>query len=168
MVGAQQKYYAKLKDAEGDAIKTLTTAVGSVGLANQIVGELDKLSAMPGMRDGKPDPAVVDQRLKIRGLIQTAGGKAAAIMQEASADRWERTMSERARLSAYQGQLGAFQTAPAYYMASLYLDALRSAMADARVIVTERAERLRVRFQLEDRESATDIIRSNAEANPAP
>ncbi len=168
VVGAQQKYYAKLKDAEGEAIKTLTSSVGSVELANQIVTELDKLSSMPGTKDGKPDPVVVEQRLKIRGLIQQAGGKAAAIMQQASADRWQRHMGERARLAAYRGQLGAFQAAPAYYRASLYLDALRTAMADARVFITDAADRTHIRFNLEDKDSATDIIRSNAEANPTP
>ncbi len=166
VVGAQQKYYARLKDAEGEAIKTLTTAVGSVELANQIVAELDKLSSMPGTKDGKPDPAVVEQRLKVRSLIQTAGGRAAATLQEASADRWQRHMGEKTRLAAYQGQLGAFRASPAYYRASLYLDALRLAMVDARVYVNDAAERLHVRFLLEDKDSATDIIRENAAANP--
>jgi regulator of protease activity HflC (stomatin/prohibitin superfamily) len=166
VVGAEQKYYARLKDAEGSAIETLTNAVGSVTLANQIVNELDKLSQMPGTKDGKPDPAVVEQRLKIRSMIETAGGKAAATLQEASADRWERHMGERARLSAYQGQLGAFRAAPEYYRASIYLDALRSALADARVYVADGAGRVRVRLQLEDRDNANDIITSNAAANP--
>ena len=75
-------------------------------------------------------------------------------------------MGERTRLAAYQGQLGAFRAAPAYYKASLYLDALRFAMTEARVYITDGADRVRIRFNLEDKESSTDIIRSNAEANP--
>jgi hypothetical protein len=121
---------------------------------------------MPSTKDGKADPTVIEQRLKIRSMIESAGGKAAAILQEASADRWERHMSERARLSAYQGQLGAFRAAPQYYRASIYLDALRSAMVDARVYISDAAGRLHTRLNLEDRESANDIITGNAAANP--
>jgi hypothetical protein len=71
-------------------------------------------------------------------------------------------MGERSRLEAYRGQLRSYQAAPAYYKASLYLDALKSAMAESRVFITDAANKLSFRFNMEDRDtSAAEIIRSN-------
>jgi regulator of protease activity HflC (stomatin/prohibitin superfamily) len=163
VVGAEQKYHARLKTAEGDAIKTLTAAAGSVDLAKAIVTELDRLAAMDATVDGKPNPKAEEQRLKIRTLIQNAGGQAAALLLDASADRWHKHMSARAALSSYRGQLGAYRAAPGIYRAGLYLDALRSAMADARVIVTD-SKNLKIRTTLEDRENVADIFRSQEQS----
>lgn len=168
VVDARLKYAAKLDVARGERIKTLTGAVGSVELATEIVAELERLDAMRVARRerGGEDAAIVEQELKIRGLIQRAGGRASAMILEASADRWARHMGERARLSAYKGQLGAYRAAPEYYKASLYLDALRSAMVNARVYIAEGAERLHLRYNFEDRDtSAQDIIRSQQPVN---
>lgn len=165
VVGAEQKYHAKLKAARGEEISTLTAAAGSVSLANQIVAELDALSGLPGTKEGKPNPQVAEQQAKIRELIQKAGGKASAIILEASADRWQRHMEERARLFAYQGQLGTFKAAPAVYKASLYLDALRSAMANARLYVIDANAKILIRNNLEDKDTLSDVLRSATEQN---
>lgn len=166
VVGAEQKYHARLKSARGEAIKTLTASVGSVELANQIVAELDTLASLPGAdAGGNPNPAVTEQQIKIRGLIEKAGGRAAALILEASADRWQRHMGERARLAAYQGQLGTFKAAPSIYKASLYLDALRSAIQGARVFVVDSPGKVNIRGNFEDRESVNEIFNSQ-EAPP--
>lgn len=164
VVGAEQKYHALLKTAEGDSIKTLTDAAGSVELADAIVKELDVLSAMDPTVDGKSNPALVEQRLKIRKLVEAAGGKAATLLLDASAERWQKHMGARAALSAYRGQLGAYRAAPGIYRAGLYLEALRSAMADARVFVTD-SKNLKIRTNFEDRENVADIFRSQGEQN---
>lgn len=159
VVGAEQKYQAQIKSARGEAIKILTASVGSVELANQIIAELDTLSSLPGTTpDGKPNPAVTEQQLKIRELIQKAGGQAAALILEASADRWQRHMGEKARLAAYKGQLGTYRAAPSIYKATLYLDAMRQAMAEARVFVVDSAAKVRIRGNFEDRDSISDVF----------
>jgi len=161
VVGAEQKYHAKLKSARGEAIKKLTAAVGSVELANQIVAELDTLASLSGVdKDGNPNPAVTEQQIKIRELIEKAGGKAASLILEASADRWQRHMGERARLAAYQGQLGTFKAAPSIYKASLYLDAMRAAMEGARVFVVDSPAKVKIRGNYEDRESMSDVFQT--------
>jgi hypothetical protein len=95
----------------------------------------------------------------VRTLIQNAGGRAATQILEASADRWAKHMGARAALSAYRGQLGTYRAAPGIYRAGLYLDAIRAAMADARVYITD-SKTLKTRLNAEDRESVSDIFSS--------
>ena len=146
VVGAEQLFRAKLARARSEAVQALNAVVGSVELAEEIVRELAVLESMPAGDDG----ARAEQQLKIRGLIEEAGGKAASLLVEASAERWAKHMGERSRLASYRGQVAAYEAAPAIYRASLYLDALRGAMADARVYITPAIEDLRVRMELEE------------------
>src|SRR5207237_5898004 len=94
-----------------------------------------------------------------RTLSQNAGGNAAALILEASADRWEKHMGARAALAAYRGQLGAYRAAPGIYRAGLYLDALRLAMSEARVFISD-SKKLNIRGNFEDRENVSDIFNS--------
>jgi modulator of FtsH protease HflK len=160
VVGQEQKFQAQLKDAEGNAIRVLTLVAGNVELANDIVRELDRLESMPATTSGRPSPELTEQQLKIRSLIQRAGGRSAAIILEASADRWARHMGERARLSAYQGQLATYRAAPALYRASRYLDALKEAIATARVYIVDPNAALHTKFNFEDRENQLDVFKS--------
>jgi regulator of protease activity HflC (stomatin/prohibitin superfamily) len=159
VVDAEQKYYGKVKNAEAEAIKLLTTTVGSVQLADQITREMDVLDRMQDRVGGQPNPAHADQRLKVAALIRQAGGEAAAMIVRASAERWERHMGEKARLSLYNGQIETYRAAPGIYRAALYLDAIREVMKDARVYVMEDAKKLHLRLNAEDKESVTDIFR---------
>jgi modulator of FtsH protease HflK len=163
VVTSEQKYNARLKEAEGNAIRTLTMAVGSVELANDIVRELDRLESMPPLVGGEVNPALKEQQLKVRTLIEQAGGRAASIILEASADRWQQHMGERARLASYQGQLASYRAAPAVYRAGLYLEALKEAIAESRVYIVDPSANLNVRPNLEDRDSVGDIFRSQTD-----
>ncbi len=158
----QKGVKARLLDAEAAAIRTLVGTVGSVELAHDIVREIDALQALTA--ESKPTPeqerAVADQRTKIRGLIQSAGGKTASLILQASAERWTRHMGERARLATYQGQLKTYQAAPSVYKASLYLDALKSAMADARVFIIDGAAKLHFRGDMVDRETIGEMFQT--------
>jgi modulator of FtsH protease HflK len=158
VVGAEQKYQARLKDAEGTAIKTLTMAAGSVEIASDIIREMDKLESMPSLTDGKASPEVVEQQLKVRQLIQSAQGQAGSLILQASADRWGTHMGARTRLSAYQGQLGTYRAAPALYRAGLYLDALKESIAQARVFIVDPAAELTIRGDFQDRDSQLNIF----------
>jgi regulator of protease activity HflC (stomatin/prohibitin superfamily) len=162
VVGAEQKLHAKIATAQADAVKTLVSTVGSVELADKIVAEIDAFENLTASGTGEASDsdrkAVAEQRVKIKNLIQQAGGKAASYILEASADRWAKHMGERARLAAYQGQLKTYQASPAVYRASLYFDALRTALKDSRVYITEGNVKLHIRLNAEDRDSVSSIL----------
>ncbi|MBL9031426.1 MAG: hypothetical protein JNM80_06930 [Phycisphaerae bacterium] len=160
VVEAQQKTTAQLRQAEGEAIKTLTEAAGSVAVAREITAQLDALEALPPVVDGKPNPAIATQRDAVSKLVEKAGGNAAVIILQASADRWKRHMGERARLAAYQGQLGAYLASPAVYRAGLYLDAVRSAIENARIYITDESTAMRIRVDFQDRENVSEVLGS--------
>jgi modulator of FtsH protease HflK len=157
VIEAEQRYYAKTNQAEGNAIRTLTTAVGSKELAEDIVRELDALDDMK--RSQQPADGVKVQEDKVVALIKQAGGKAAAAILEASSDRWSRHMGERARLAQYQGQLGTYKAAPEVYRASTYLDTMRAAITDSRVFITDGTP-LYIRLDLTDRDSGSEVFQS--------
>jgi regulator of protease activity HflC (stomatin/prohibitin superfamily) len=113
-----------------------------------------------GEPTAEQDKALAEQRVKIKDLIQSAGGKAASLILEASADRWARHMGERARLAAYQGQLRTYQAAPAVYRAALFLDAIKSAMADSRVFIVDGNVKLHFRGDMTDRETIGEIFQA--------
>ncbi|MEX2218226.1 MAG: SPFH domain-containing protein [Phycisphaerales bacterium] len=158
VVEARHKYQTKLKRQEGEAVRTLTGAAGSVELAHTITGELDKLEDMRKSRT-TPD-ALKEQELRIVTLIQQAGGRAASLIQEASAERWTRHMAERTRLADYQGHQASYKAAPGVFRASMYLDAMRSALSESRVFITDGKTRLDLKFDFQDKDVASDIIGS--------
>lgn len=163
VVQAEQKSLkAAAMIAEAEAIRILVSTVGSVELADEIVREIDALQVMTprGEPTEEQERELAEQRTKIRGLILSAGGKAASIILEASADRWSLHMGERARLAVYEGQLRSYLAAPAFYKASLYLDALRAAMADARVFIVDGKADLHIRGDMIDRETVGDVFQT--------
>jgi len=166
VVGAEQKLHAKIATAQADATRTLVNAVGSVELAEKIVSEIDALEKLTNEQGRTPTEAqklaVAEQRVKVQGLIQQAGGRAASMIQVASADRWSKHMGERARLAAYQGQLGTYLAAPAVFKASLYFDALQAAMAGSRVFIVDGKVKLHFRGDFMDRESVAEIFDNQA------
>ncbi len=162
VVQAEQLRQANIEAAEADAIASLTKVVGSLELGNKIVAELkeaERLRAQPGA-----EAKVAEQDAKIIGLIEQAGGNAAEEIARARADRWARNMGERGRSIRYQGQLASYEAAPLYYKASLYFDALGAAMEKSRVyIVSEKVPDLRIDFNLEDKDTAANVLDTNRE-----
>lgn len=156
VIGSEQKRQAAILDAERSAIETLTSAAGSVELARRIVAEITTLEAMP--RADEAEPARVEQRLKIAGLIRTAGGEAATLINKASADRWVRHMGERGRLAAYRGRQEAYAAAPAIFRASLYFDTLLEAIRGARLYISDPIPNLHMRINLEDKGTGAEIF----------
>ena len=131
VVEAQQRYIALLEDATAEAEAELIKVAGDAPTARRIVEELDRLDAMSETES----EAAVAQRVRIDGLVDRAGGAAAAIIHEASAQRWALHMGARARALRYQGQLASYRAAPEVYVASLWFDALKELMSNARVYI---------------------------------
>ncbi len=153
VVGAGQKFLKQLEDARSQRTAKLNTAVGSVELGEKITAELDKLDAMQNQKASAEAQAT--QRRAIQDLIEQAGGEAASIILQASADRWTRVADERTRLTRYQGELGSYLAAPSIYMATLYLDAIQEAVSNARVFVVDKDVYLRAMLDLKEKQEGS-------------
>lgn len=126
-----QKQQGAMEQGRTQAIRTLTSAVGSVELARTIAKEIDNLRTERA--DAK---ASGEQERKIEALIAKAGGLAGSMIARAKAERWQRYMQERGRAEAFAGQLEAYRAAPNLYKAQLYFGALKDLMKGARVYIT--------------------------------
>ncbi len=161
VVVAEQKYHARTKNAEASAGETLSRAAGSPEQAQRVIGELNTLDAIPAMIDGKPNPAHTAQREKVRAALRESGGEVSSVLARASAERWDRHMDERTRLSAYQGRLSTYRASPALFKVGLYFDALLEAMGEGRVFIFDKSIPLEVQSDNTDREtSALDVLSS--------
>lgn len=163
VIVAQQKTAAAVLNARAHAVETLASVAGSVELAEQIIAALD---ALEQVRRVGASPTTIDaQRLEVQRLIEQAGGRAATLIHQARAERWQRHMGERARLARYVGQIGSYLASPALYLSTLYFEALRDAMAGARVFVTDGVQ-LRLRFDAQSRETGFDVFRPEESTQP--
>lgn len=149
---AQQKQQALVLAAQAEAIMTLTGVVGSVDLARQIAAEAERLRLLPADAEGER----TDQQIKVQRLVEQAGGQAAAALADARAQRWGTLLDARSRAARYGGHLASYNAAPEVYMASLYFQALKDAMADSRVYIAP--EKARFIWRLEDRETGVDVF----------
>ncbi|RMH30160.1 MAG: hypothetical protein D6693_01115 [Planctomycetota bacterium] len=134
VVNADQRRLAAEENAGARAIQTLASVAGEVDLARRIVQELDELERLTA--SGADAQAVARQRIEIERLIDQAGGEAAGLLLAARADRWTRHMDYRGRAARQEGRLALYNAAPEVYLAGLYLDALREAVADSRLFIT--------------------------------
>jgi len=155
VVQAQQNVQGMMEVANSELSSVLTAAAGSVDQAVRIATEINKLDAMGSAAGATQTPeerrGMDAQRLNIQSMIDEAGGRAAALIAEAKADRWTKHMSERGRAARYLGQLAAYQASPTLFKASLYFDALRDSIVNSRLYITD--PNVRVRTDLTDKDS---------------
>ncbi|MGD9689993.1 MAG: SPFH domain-containing protein [Phycisphaerales bacterium] len=158
VVESIQKRAGKIEQGRTEAIRTLTSAVGSVELAEQISREIARLEAM----DSGDAAGRAAQEAKLEEMVLRAGGKAATMIAQARADRWTRHMTERGRAEALSGQIAAYRAAPRLYQAMMYFDSLRDMMKGARVYITSdsAAHNLRVPIDLKDVDTTGNIFMS--------
>jgi len=134
VVAAEQQAEASIERARADAIESLARVAGDVDLARSIVQALDALER--ARSTGAAADEVARREAAIDELLAQAGGQAAQRIALAKAQRWETHMGVRALATRQEGQNALFEAAPAYYMASLYLDSIRDAVREARVYIT--------------------------------
>ncbi|HEX8877921.1 MAG TPA: SPFH domain-containing protein [Phycisphaerales bacterium] len=157
VVGAEQNRQAKIDSARATAVETLTKVAGSVTLAEQIVSRIDSVDQMRSQ--GGDLEKINEKEFEIQKLLDQAGGRAATMIAQAKSERWARHMGERARAVRYSGLLESFKAAPELFKASLYFDALRTALADARLFVTsDRLPDLRITAELQDKDTGTNVF----------
>ncbi len=159
VVQARQNREALIEDALKTKTATLTEAAGSVDLADQIVALLNRLDRVRGSETDEE----TELELEVQRLLEQTGGQAGVALLDAGANRWNRHMSERGRSALLRGQNVAYTAAPALFQSKMYFDALREAMAGARVFVTpESLTGLHIRLELQDGASGRDILPDEA------
>lgn len=139
VVEQEQKYQAQLNAAQAEAIRSLTQAVGSVELADEIVAEIEALDRLQSRRGTEVDEAleaeIVEQELKIDRLLAEAGGQAASLIAEAQAQRWERHMGQWGEAQLAMGQSVADRANREYFRAQLYLERFFGALDGKRIMI---------------------------------
>jgi regulator of protease activity HflC (stomatin/prohibitin superfamily) len=154
VVQEKQRREAAIEDAQRYKIEVLSRTAGTVSRAERVAGMLDELDVLSRSGGSETDMAAI--RVRIQHELEQAGGTMGARLIEASAQRWTRHMNERGLAALHAGQVASYDAAPDLYRAKKYFDALREAMADARVYVVPE-ELAWIRFQLED-QGTTDIF----------
>jgi len=156
VVDAEEKARLLLADREARAAQIRNEVVGSVELAEEIVRELDEWERLRDERAGEAE--IAEQELLVQGLIQDAGGNAAKLILEASAERWQVHMGAREELANYLGVVHSYQASPAVFRATRYFDSLQEALRDSRLYIIDEAYPSKLRFDLMDRNSATSVF----------
>jgi len=96
-------------------------------------------------------------RVEIDRLLDDAGGEVASAIHKAGADRWALHMDARGRALRYSGQLALLEAAPSVFAASLWFEALKEMMSNARVYIVGRGvEDVHVIYDLKDPDSSID------------
>ncbi len=134
VVSAEQRREATVEHARAEAVRSLSRVAGDVELANRIVAEIDALERLQNA--SADERATSEQELKVEELLAEAGGQAATLIAEARAARWERHMDARSVAARHAGRVALYRAAPAVYMVSQYLNAVREAARDSRLFIT--------------------------------
>ncbi len=145
---ASQKSATVIIQAQQSRAETLAKVVGSIAGAEEIVGAIAELDAMPPSADPQD---VLEKELAIREMIENAGGEAGDTILAARADRWQEHMSARALAEEYRGKLGAFQAAPQIYENRMRFEAIKEAIKDLRLYIVDEAVQKRIRLDLMDK-----------------
>jgi membrane protease subunit HflK len=160
-VAARQEKQAVIQQAEQEQIKTLATVAGSVGQAQRIVARIEALEALGPAADPKQVAAAENA---VEDQLREAGGRAAAIVDAARAERWQRENVERGNAIRFEKELLAYNQSPRLYKIRGYLDVLASGMGNARkyMLIGER-DNLVLRFDLKDIGTGFDSLNLQAD-----
>ncbi len=156
VVIAQTNREAALEAATGFEIGQLTSAAGGVEGARAIVRAIDERTTL--LDAGAPQDEITRKELEITDLINAAGGRAASILAQARADRWQTHMSARSRLVEYQGQTESYLASPLIFRATYYFRVLADVLRSARVFIGPDGVELIIETNLQDTNRAVDYF----------
>ena len=173
LIGVLQENAVARDEAQREAIAELAEIAGSHGQALRISEAIEELErrrhTLERRRsEGELDEQeleeladqVVQQQLAIQALMNEAGGRAAQLIHEAGADRWQQALLEQARASRIMTQKSAYDQAPTYYVTRRYYQTLAEALRERRklLILADQQAPASIRLQLEDAGSALDFL----------
>jgi len=167
-IGASQQRHSTIEHARQEAHEALATVAGSSAKAQEIERAILELQRRVQDQSQQSDftsqhaaqQKVLQQQVKMEKLLAAAGGRAAQLIYEARADRWERVVAERAMADRFTAELKAYGYAPDYYRARRYLDTLASGLKDVRkyIVVGDPDQRPVFRIDMKDARSTMDSI----------
>jgi regulator of protease activity HflC (stomatin/prohibitin superfamily) len=161
-IDAQLERQTALEKAEQQAVTILAEVAGSREKALRINGAIQRLEQLKHEIEGQSggdNSAVADQlaeqELEIEKLLDAAGGKAAQMIHQARAYRWQYALAERARAMRTASLYEQYRQAPEYFRKRLYLMTLAESLKDRRKIILtgEQKEPAVIRLNLEDQAS---------------
>ncbi len=155
-VAARQEKEAAIQKAHQEEIKTLASVAGATRLAEQIVERIERLEAL----GPQADPAEVARReAAVEERMREAGGRAAAIVDAARAERWQRENIERGNAERFEKELLAYRQSPRLYRIRRYLNVLSEGMADRRkyMLIGDRDD-LILRFDLTEQTTGFESL----------
>ncbi|HVZ92982.1 MAG TPA: SPFH domain-containing protein [Phycisphaerales bacterium] len=134
VVQKDQRREALIEQSQAFAIRELARVAGEAGRARNIIAELDRYESLKN--ENASEPQRLEQEQKILDLITNAGGEAASLIADARAYRWERHMSLRSQAVRADGRVASYRAAPLYYKAAEFVEAMRTALKQTRVIIS--------------------------------
>ena len=167
-IGASQQRHITVGQARQEANETLATVAGSSAKAQEIEQAILELQRLVQDQSQQSDftsqygtqQKIFAQQIEMEKLLAAAGGRAAQLIYEARADRWERVVAESAMADRFAAELRAYHFAPHYYRARRYLDTLASGLKDVRkyIVVGDQSQRPVFRIDLKDTRSTMDSL----------
>jgi membrane protease subunit HflK len=93
-------------------------------------------------------------------MLTAARGRAAELIYEAEAYRWQRSQSERGKAERFVSELAAYRNSPALYRTQRYLDVLVEGLSENRkVIVGSNRSGIPGVYRI-DLKDSTDVVNS--------
>jgi len=161
-IEALQEKQTTIEQARREAVTTLAEVAGSRERAIAIGDAIAELEAL--RQRAEPGGPLADEAaakaVAVEQLMDEAGGRAAQLIAEARAYRWQRAVTERAEAARFAAELAAFRAAPRYYRSQQYLEALTQGLTGPRktILLTESPDAPTVRLELEDAASGLESI----------
>ncbi len=158
-IGAQQKAQATIENARKESVSILANVAGSPEKAEALIEAIRRVGSAGGDDQAQERDAF---EAEIDRQMLEAGGQAAQRLLEARAKRWQMAITERARAERFGSEYEAYQQAPNYYRARLYLETLANATRERRKIIldTDDAPPM-IRLELKDSGTALEGIFGN-------
>ena len=144
-IAAIQEKQTAIENAKRKSIKILAQVAGSTEKAMIISKAIAKLNEV---KAGGDEYQIHDQIIEVEKLIDQAGGKAAKLIQEAHAYRWDHAFTEQVNAMQTMSMHEAYRSAPKYFLARAHLMALAEGMKNRRKIITTQ-EDADIRIEME-------------------
>lgn len=153
-IGALQEKQSAIEKAQAQAIRVLAQVAGSQRQSEQIYEQIQardalhhRISQLRQDAEVEADalaPQLAELETKINQMVTESQGEAAELIYIATAYRWSRAITERAKADRFSAQLMAYRQAPNYYKQRLHWDMLARAIKSARKMVVPSGTELRI------------------------
>jgi len=147
-VNARQQMESNIERARREATEMLARVAGSEAQAYEIDAAIEEMDAAEQTllaaerRDEASREEIAElerqvdaTRERIEELLLGAQGEAAQRLLEAQAERWRKAIRDRAQAERFEAQVAAFEAAPEYYMARVWMEVVQEGLGKARKYV---------------------------------